>query len=189
MKKVYIIHGWEGGTYEKQLLWLKDKLIATGFEVVFKDMPNADTPRIDVWVEYMNKIIELDENTYLIGHSIGCQAIMHYLEQAPTDVKLGGVLFIAGWFTLTGLETKEEYDLAKPWLNTPIDFSKVKQHTNRITAIFSDDDPFVPIENVDLFKERLGANTLILHNKGHFSSKTVHELPEVFSELIKMANV
>ena len=33
-----------------------------------------------------------DENTYFVGHSIGCQAIMRYLESVDVK-KIGGVLF------------------------------------------------------------------------------------------------
>lgn len=40
-----------------------------------------------------------DENTYFIGHSIGCQSIDRYLEILPSETKIGGVVYVAGWLT------------------------------------------------------------------------------------------
>ena len=51
-----------------------------------------------------------------------------------------------------------------------MDFSRITQHTNKFLAIFSDDDPFVPLTDINLFKERLNAKTILLKNKGHFDS-------------------
>jgi len=186
-KKIYIIHGWDGGPHEKQLIWLKGQLIANSFEVGFPVMPNAKVPEIGAWVSHLqNTINDLGEDVYLVGHSIGCQAIMRYLESLPENVKIGGVIFIAGWFTLTGLETKEEEDVAKPWLTVPIDFNKVKSHTDKFVAIFSDDDPFVPLENQQAFEKNLGAKTLLFHECGHFTSETLLEMPEVLTEILKI---
>jgi len=190
MKKVYIIHGWEGGTHEKQLIWLKNKLIDNGLEVVFKDMPNTNEPKINEWVNYLNEVIlDINEDIYLVGHSIGCQAIMRYMEGLPDGKAFGGVLFIAGFFNLTGLEDEEEERIAEPWLKSPIDFAKVKSHSAKFTSIFSDDDPFVPLDNVPLFEQRFNSQTIVLHAKGHLTAETQVEMPEVFEEIIKLVNV
>lgn len=41
MKKVYIIHGWEGYPEENWLPWLKLELESGGFEVNVPQMPEA----------------------------------------------------------------------------------------------------------------------------------------------------
>ncbi len=126
-----------------------------------------------------------NENTYFVGHSIGCQTILRYLESLPADKKVGGVNFVAGWFTLMNLETDEEKEIAKPWLETPIDFEKVKQHTEKFFVVFSDDDEVVPQENKKLFGEWLGAKIATEHAKGHFSgSDGVKELPVILEAIL-----
>jgi len=76
-------------------------------------------------------------------------------------------------------------EIAKPWLETPIDFDKVEQHTKKFFAVFSDDDEVVPQENKKLFEERLGAKTAIEHNRGHFSgSDEVKELPVILEAIL-----
>ena len=149
-------------------------------------MPKPDEPNIEAWVTHLSQIIgDVDENTYFVGHSIGCQTILRYLEGLPVDKKVGGAAFVAGWFTLMNLETNEEKEIAKPWLETPIDLDKVKQHTKKFFAIFSDNDEVVPQENKKLFEERLGAKTAVEHGKGHFSgSDGVKELPVILEAIL-----
>ena len=101
---------------------------------------------------------------------------------------IGGVILIAPWMVLSieNLDKDEPPETAKPWLETPIDFNKVISHSKKFVGIFSDNDKFVPlIENETLLKEKLGAKTIILHNKGHFTEENnITELPEVLSELL-----
>jgi len=191
MKRVFIIHGWDGFPEEGWFPWAKKELENNGFEVQVPTMPNKSEPKIEEWVPFLQKLIEKpDENTYLIGHSIGCQAILRYLAGLQSDVKLGGAVFVAGWVKkLIGVYDKDEIEIARPWVETPIDFENVKKHTKNIVAVFSDNDEFVSLDNVDAFKEKLGAKTFLEHEKGHINGEAgIKELPVVLEELLKMAN-
>jgi predicted alpha/beta hydrolase family esterase len=85
------------------------------------------------------------------------------------------------------METEEEKIIAKPWLETPIDYEKIKNNIPKITAIFSDDDPDVDISDKELFEKYLNAKTLVEHEKGHFSLDVgVLELPVALSSIIDM---
>ncbi len=182
MKRVFIIHGWGGSPDEGWFPWLGKKLKEQGFEVQIPAMPNTDEPTIQEWVGHLSKIITNPNNeTYVIGHSIGCQAILRYLE--TLDTQIGGAVFVAGWFSLT-LDNQEEIEIAKPWLNTPMDFGLIRTNLPKSIAIFSDNDSWVPTENSEFFAARLGSKTLMLHNKGHFSgSDGIEELPEALQSL------
>lgn len=166
-KRVFIIHGWEGSPAEPMHQWLKNELEEKGFEVTVPAMPDPETPRIPDWLEKIGKVVgEPDENTYFIGHSIGSSAALRYV--ASLDAKIGGILSIAGWFGLRNIEPEEE-TVARPWIDTPIDFEKVKTNSKQIVAILSDNDPFVPLEKTKkIFEERLGAQVIVEHNMGHF---------------------
>lgn len=190
MKRVYIIHGWEGFPEEGWFPWVKKELENRGFVVQVPAMPNTDEPKIEEWVPFLEKLIGTpDEDTYLIGHSIGCQTILRYLGGLRIDVKLGGIVLVAGWIhKLLGLYGENEIEIARPWVEKPINFDNVKNHTKNIVAVFSDDDEFVSLDNIDMFKEYLGAKTILEHNRGHFSQETgIKELPVVLEELLKMA--
>lgn len=183
-KRIFIIHGWDGHASDGWFSWLKKELEKNNLEVVVPEMPNSEEPRIEVWVPLLAKLVgEADENTFFIGHSIGCQTILRYLETAGRNV--GGAVFVAGWFSIRGLETKEEEDLAQMWIGTEIDFDKIKKVLPKSAAIFSDNDLFVdPQENSKIFKEKVGSDVIILHNQEHFIEQT--ELPVALEELMRL---
>lgn len=188
-KRVFIIHSWDGHPKEGWYPWLKKELEKRNFKVVVPSMPNSAEPKIDEWVNCLSSIAEeVDKNTYFIGHSIGCQAILRYLEKIKKDKKIGGLICVAGWFKLKNLESKEEWKIAKPWLETPINFTKIKNVTNNITAIFSDNDPFVSLENKKLFASKLGSEILTEKKKGHFSgSDGIKKLPSALKAVLEMS--
>ena len=116
------------------------------------------------------------------------KTIIRYLESLPAEKKVGGVVFVAGWFTLTNVETEEEKRIGKPWIENPIDFQKVTSHTKHFVAIFSDDDDVVPVSNKNAFEEKLGAATILEHGKGHFSGGDgITELPSALEAIVKMS--
>ena len=187
-KRVFIVHGWDGDPDEGWFPWLKKELEQKGFRVQVPAMPESAEPKIESWVSHLSKIVgDVDETTLFVGHSIGCQTVLRYLESLPVDKKIGGAVFVAGWFTLMNMETEEEKEIAKPWLETKIDFEKVKHHTKKFFAVFSDNDNVVPRGNKKLFEEKLGAKTATEHRMGHFSgSDGVKELRCVLEAILSL---
>ena len=167
MKRAFIVHGWTGKPDEAWFPWLKKELENKGYEVHTPSMPNTNYPEISSWVNYLSEVVgEPDEETYFVGHSIGCQTIMRYAASLNDGSKIGGIVFVAGFFNLYADDyDQEEHDTAKPWLETPIDTDKVKRICPKITAIFSDNDPDVPLSDSEIFKERLGAKIIVENKK------------------------
>ena len=183
MKKLYLIHGWGGSSEGGWFDLLKKRLSEKGVEVISFDLPNTDYPEIEAWVEEVNKKVSVEDETYLLGHSMGCQTIMRFLERQ--DKKVAGSIFVAGFFEIKGdsFENDEEREVARPWKDDPIDFEKVRANCKKFLAIFSTDDPFVDLSQEDLFKQRLNAETIVEENKGHFDS--VDEFEEAYKEIEK----
>jgi len=192
MKRVIIVHGWDGYPEEGWFPWIKKELEAKGFEVFVPQLPDAGNPRIQKWVPALAKAVGTPEKqTYFVGHSMGCQTIARYLETLPEGVKVGGTVFVAGFFKhLTGLEDDPDVrETDKHWLGTPISLEKVKSHLPKSIAIFSDDDPFVPLDNQDDFRNKLGSKIIIEHSKGHFSgSDGVTELPSALKAVLEITS-
>ena len=152
-KRVFIVHGWGGNPTEHWLPWLKSGLEYKGFEVFTPQMPNTNIPIIKEWVDYLSSLVsELDEQTYFVGHSVGCQTILRYLE-TQAGKKAGGCVFVAAWFKLEGLESEEEERIAEPWMRNDIDYEKILSKTRNITVINSTNDEFGAVEeNKRLFE-------------------------------------
>lgn len=170
MKQIYLIHGWGGSdSSEGWFGWLKSELSQRGIKVTSFNMPDSDEPKIEKWVGFLEKNIKnIDKDTYFVGHSIGCQAILRYLEKLPEKIKVGGAVFVAGWFHLNDLEAEEE-KIARPWIEIPINFQKVITHTTQFLAVFSDNDPYVPLSDSKIFEEKLKARIIIKDNEEHFN--------------------
>jgi len=190
-KRAFIIHGWDGYPEEGWFPWMKRELEQRGFVVEVPSMPHPSEPTIDDWVDRVASLVgEPDENVYLIGHSIGCQTILRYVA-ALDGKKIGGAVLVAGFFELVPLKTDEEKRITKPWLETPIDFAKVKEATTNITVILSDNDEWVPLEgNKQLFEQYLAPRMIVEHAKGHYSgSSGVKELPAALEAVLRYAKV
>ena len=183
MKKVYLVHGWGGSPdSEGWFAWLRAELEKKGFSLEVPRMPNTDKPEINAWVNKLKETVkDTNEETYFIGHSIGCQGVLRFLETLNSETKIGGVILVAPWIHLDENTIKEEgeevTEIAKPWIETLIDFEKIKKHTNNFVCIFSDNDPYVPLSDSDLFKEKLNAKVIIKHNEGHFND--TQEIKEI----------
>ena len=188
-KRVIIAHGWKGTPQSGWFPWLKQELEMRGFEVLIPQLPDTENPRIEKWIPALAQTIGTpDEKTYLIGHSLGCEAIARYLESLPWGIKVGGAIFVAGFFKrLTGLEEGEE-ETSEHWLNTPLDLSKVGVHLLKSIAIFSDNDHYVPLDNQDDFHDKLGSEIIIMKQMGHFSGDDgTFELPIALESVLKVA--
>ena len=190
MNRIFIIHGWNGFPENHWFPWLKKELERLNFKVIIPAMPNPSEPKIEEWVSYLNQIVRKpDANTYFVGHSIGCQAIMRYLAKINNNTKVGGVVFVAGFFNLPFLRTKEEKNIANHWLKTKINTNNIKRHTKNIIALFSNNDPDVSLKDAALFKQKLNAKIIVEQNKGHFTLETgVAMLPSVINSIKEMTS-
>ena len=187
-KRVFIIHGWGGNPQEGWFPWLKRELELRGFEVHVPQMPNAEKPRLENWVPALAQAVGVaDEQTYFVGHSMGAKTTSCYLETLPADVKIGGAVFVAGFFKRLTLGEDEDHATADAFLSFPLDFAKVRSHLPKSIAIFSDDDPYVPLDNQDDFRDKLGSEIIIEHGIGHFSGETgTTELPIVLEKILEL---
>ena len=180
-KRAFIIHGWTGRNNKDWFPWALEELKKRGYKASALMMPNPDYPVMADWLQKIKKIIgQLESSDILIGHSMGCQAILRYLDQQ--NEKVDKVILVAGWEVLSeeALPLPEDHEIIKPWYETPIDYKKVKRLANIFIAFFSDNDPWVPLDqNKSAYQQKLGARIIVEHNKGHFMKEVggVTEIP------------
>ncbi len=184
--KVVIIHGYQGVPNGGFRPWLKKELEARGFEVRMPAMPTPDAPRLEEWVATIGREAA-GENCILVGHSLGCTAILRYLEQVKK--KVAGAVLVAGFAERLG----DGFEATENFVDSPLDFARVRKNCSKMVAIFSDNDPYVPLDRGDIIKEKLGAEVIVKHNAKHFSGPVDNEssctkLPDVVDAIMKFSN-
>ena len=185
MKRAVLIHGWEGYPEEGWRPWLKEKLEAENFKVFVPAMPDINHPQMSAWVGHLAKIVGTpDEDCYLIGHSLGCITILRYLETLNNYQKVGGAVLVAGFTSNLG------YEELGSFFTSPIDWEKIKPHCSKFVAIHSDNDPYVSLHYGNFFKEKLGAEVIIEHDKKHFSGDDgIMDLPSALDAVLKLSRL
>ncbi|MDP3057743.1 MAG: alpha/beta hydrolase [bacterium] len=181
-KRVFIIHGWEAVPESNWFPWLKEELEKQNIDVAVPMMPNTYHPIFSEWLAHLKKNIGTpDKNTYLVGHSLGVITILRFLELLPLGQKIGGVVLVAGFPEPIG------YDEIKSFFVTPLDYEKIKNSAEKFIAINSDDDPYVPLRNGEILRDKLGAELIIVPNGNHLNEGAgFTELPVVLESLLKI---
>jgi len=158
-KRVLIIHGVESNSREHWFLEEKVRLEKLGYEVTVPDMPNSFHPKKEEWVRVIEDF-NPDENSILIGHSLGGTAILSYLEKATK--KVSKCIFIAT--PIRKLGNKETENFFEPDFN----WEKIKKSAEKFVVINQTEDPWVnPQHGKDLAKY-LGVNLILIGGNNHF---------------------
>ncbi|HRZ97176.1 MAG TPA: DUF1749 domain-containing protein [Paludibacter sp.] len=184
--KIYLVPRWAGNIhsdwYDSIFEFIKNKYNIT---IERLEMPNWNEPDIEKSIEYLsNQVKQLNQQTYFVGHSVGCQAIIRFLSkqfQENTDLHIGGCLFVAGWF-----KVDHPWNTLKPWLVVnDINFNLISNRINFKRIVLSDNDPFTAnyLENKSLWEEKLNTEVVIYPERKHFNES---EELNVFSEIEKM---
>lgn len=187
MKKAIIVHCWSGYPEYCWYPYVKRELEGRGFEIQVPAFPVTDAPNLAKWLPVLKEVVGTpDEDTYFIGHSVGCITILRYLESLAPGQKIGGVVLVAGYTDDIGFEE------LKNFFTTPILFEQIKKRAKHFVAIHSDDDPYVALKYGDILKEKLGAELIVKHGMKHFSGAVDEEdscveLPDVVESILKIS--
>ena len=81
-----ILHGYTGRNDKNFIPWLKHELEQRGAKVQAPQLPNTNNPTEVEQVQYVLDHVQFDENTVLIGHSLGGLVAMRVLEKLPHKI-------------------------------------------------------------------------------------------------------
>lgn len=185
MKRVFIVHGYTDYPGKNWFPWLRHELEQLGAEVAVPTMPNTLAPQYHKWLQHLQQVVgDVDEDTYFVGHSLGCPTILRFLENLPEGKKVGGAVLVAGFAEPIHLKQLNGFTIGD-W-----DDEKIKRAANQIVLVNSDNDPHVPLAMGERMRDRFGAKLIVLHDAGHINEKSGHtEVPFVLAELAAMAKL
>ena len=177
MTRVYIIHGYSASIDDHWFPWLENKLTQDGLETHRIALPNSHQPKIDEWLETLQHAAPLDNDTYIIAHSLGCITAIRYIAQMNTQIR--GAIFVSGFDQrVPGLPMLDNFVASIPNM---FDVGKLIAQKQ---TILSQDDSIVPKELTMRFASDLQSPLLEVENAGHFlASDGFTELPYVYDRI------
>ncbi len=185
MANIFIFHGTGGYPEENWFPWLKEKLEVLGHKVVVPQFPTPDNQTPESWFEAFRKYEEsLDENTIIIGHSLGGAFLLHLLEKV--DVQIKAAYFVAA---PVGILPLKNYETDKPFIDQPFDWDKIKANSKEFYVYHSDNDPFVSLENGQELAKKLDTELTFVPNAGHFNASAGYKSFDILlKQIIISAN-
>lgn len=178
---VFIIFGIDGKPNENWFPWLKSELEKIGINVIVPEFPDTSNPNLDSWLDFFSKYEnDIDENTILIGHSLGVSFILNYLEK--TNKKINSAFLVAGFIGELGVEFE---DKIKEFTHKKFDFEKIKKNCKKFVLYNSDNDPYVPLQKGLDLSQKLNSQLHIIKGAGHFNTSAGYNKFERLLEDIK----
>ncbi len=163
---IIIIHGSFGSPEENWFPWLKAELEGLGVKVFVPAFPTPEGQSLAVWMKAFEEYRQyLNEETILVGHSLGPAFILNVLEGLNKPVK--ACFFVAGF--IGNLRNPEFDELNKSFADRVFDWKKIKENCKQFFVFYSDNDPYVPIQKAQILGQMLDTEPIIVKEAGHFN--------------------
>ena len=196
-KQVVVIHGGDTfETYEGYLYFLKNFQIdpdyfknkgwkntlqdelGDDFEVIAPNMPNKINAKYLEWKIWFEKFFPfLNEGVIFVGHSLGGTFLAKYLSENILPKKIKTIILIAAPLDdENSEESLNDFALSES-------LKKITEQVGKIYLFHSKDDPVVPFEQADKYKNALPNSEIIAFtDRQHFNQEHFPELVELLKK-------
>lgn len=150
-----LLHGFTGSPKDNFFPWLKRELESRGHKVSVPELPNTRNPKIIEQVEYVLKNCKFDEDTVLLGHSLGSVVALKVAENLNKPIKK---LILGAGFLKPDFE-----DHARPFAKSfdwKFDFDKIRKNVRDVLILRALNDSAVGGFHADKIKEAIGGNII-----------------------------
>lgn len=162
---IIIIHGVGAGPESNWFPWLKEKLEELNCTVYIPQFSGPEEQSLDDWMKTFEDYKQyLNEETILVGHSLGVPFILSVLETINKPIK--AAFLVAGCAKQVGIP---EFDIInKTFLEKVFDWNKIKQNCKKFYVYNSDNDIYIPLELGKDLANKLGVKLIFCKGAGHF---------------------
>lgn len=158
--------------------YVKKKLEKLGIDVIAENMPDPVLARKKIWLPFIQKRINGDSDSVLIGHSSGAAAIMKFLESNKCRL----AVLVGSYYTDLGYDSEKK----SGYFDNPWQWDRIKANSDKIILFSSSDDPYIPISEPRLIKNKLNAEYHEYVDEGHFGEDTGKTIfPEIVAAVQK----
>jgi predicted alpha/beta hydrolase family esterase len=165
--RVVIVHGSYGSAGGNWFPWLALRVRELGHEAIVPQFPTPNGQNLSNWLRVFDEQVgALTRETILIGHSLGVAFILRLLERAVAPI--AGAFLVAGF--LGPLDLPDFDGINAEFVLPPVDWSRVKRGAKSFFVYGSDNDPYVPLTEVEGIATALGVRMVLIENAGHLNA-------------------
>lgn len=181
MKNAFIIHGAYGKPDENWIPWLKQELEGNGYKVTVPAFPTPDGQNYDNWMQITEPhLTDFNEETILVGHSIGASFTLSVLEKL--NIKIKKTVLASGFVGPLGLELDE---INRTIAERVLDWDKVRANSSELVVLHGKEDPYVPDAKATELGKLLNTEPVFIPNGGHLNETAgFTEFPLLLDKLV-----
>lgn len=183
--QIIIVPGYKASPEDHWFPWLAMELSARNICSRVLNMPSPGQPKLSDWIDTLEKAAARpNSDLFIVAHSLGAHAVLHWLSDLPKDSKLGGVVLVSPF--LNELPALPELD---PVIRRPQKLRLVELPTDRLSVIAASDDYLVPSAMSENVAHLLKAEFIRINQGGHFlGSDGFSRFPTALDALLKLAS-
>ncbi|MFO0743653.1 MAG: class I tRNA ligase family protein [Candidatus Paceibacterota bacterium] len=174
-----ILHAFDNTPESSFYPWLKDELEKRGHLVVIPELPDSNDPKVYDQVEFILKNIKFDNNTVIIGHSLGGVVALKVLEKLSNPIKK---TILVGSYLENNFIDENFPEYTFDW---NFDFNKIKSNSKEFILLRDIEDNLVPQENTLKLSKSLNGKLIdVVASDPHFFGKEeIEVLNQSFDKL------
>jgi len=177
-----MVHGAYGDPDENWFPWLKEQLEKLGHNVYTPKFPTPENQNLENWEKIFSDYKKyINNDTILIGHSLGVTFLLTVLEQINVKVKV--TFFVSGF--VNKLNNPEFDNINKTFIVKEFDWEKIKANCEKCYIFHSDNDPYVALSEGEEIAKKLNTKLTLIKDAGHFNTKAGYDKFKELLELIK----
>lgn len=162
--RVIIAHGYMSSPHEHWFPWLDAQASSFSVAVTRVHFPHAHAPKTQEWVHTLEQaVIDPDEKMCIVAHSLGCYAVLRFLQNRGRSLRLGQLIFVSGF--MRPLPLLPELD---SFLDEKIFPHKIAPKIQERIMIHSHNDSIVPPTYSQELATALECVTLVEPEGQHF---------------------
>lgn len=169
MKEVLIFHGTGGSPQGNWFPYLKEELQKEGCQVFVPQFPDPrEGNSLEDWLGVLKRYeSRINENTILVGHSLGGLFLLRVLERLEKPVS--AAFFVA---TPVGVKPILYFDSDEKFSGFEFDWEKIRKGAGHFSVYHSDNDPYVSLGNGETLAKQLGVDLTFIPNAGHINAES-----------------
>ncbi len=178
MKPVFLFHGIYGSPDENWFPWLKAELESQGCTVHIPHFPTHENLKPEDWWNAFEAYEQyLDDDSILIGHSLGTAFALKVIEKYPVKAA-----FLVA--TAFGKTDNEFTPIMSPIADQNFDWEKIRSHCKEFHIFHSDNDPYLPMEKAKELAENLHTEVTWVKGAKHFNASAGYDrFPLLLTEI------